>query len=73
MTHHLNNSPPVLSDLRQVERLGEVDKIENVLLETRSTETLRHQASALGEDHISRLTTDALRNFGPIRESFPTA
>lgn len=40
---HLDNSSPVLGDLGQVKRLGQVDQVEDILLETRTTETLRSE------------------------------
>lgn len=39
-TYHLDDCTPVLGDLGEVQRLGEVDQVEDILLETRSTETL---------------------------------
>lgn len=43
-THHLNNGTPVLGNLGKVERLRKVNQVENVLLETRTTETLQQNA-----------------------------
>jgi len=39
-TDHLNNRSPVLGNLGQVQRLGQVDQVEDVLLETGTTESL---------------------------------
>lgn len=36
---HLDDGTPVFGDLGEVERLGKVDKVENVLLEARATES----------------------------------
>lgn len=38
---HVNNLAPVSGNLGQVQAFAEVDKVENILLETRSTETDR--------------------------------
>lgn len=40
VAHHLNNSAPVLGDFGKVEGFRQVDQIEDILLETRTTETL---------------------------------
>jgi hypothetical protein len=70
---HLDDSAPVFSDLGEVERLGEIDQVEDVLLEARTTETLRR--SDPHHKLLARMqrTTEALRNLGPTRESLPTA
>lgn len=46
---HLNNGEPVLGNLGKVEGLGKVDKVENVLLEARTTESNR-SLEELGAD-----------------------
>ena len=38
--HHVDHRTPVLADFGQVKRLGQVDQVEDVLLEARTTETL---------------------------------
>jgi len=52
---HLDNSSPVLGDLGQVKGLGKVDQVEDILLETRSTETLLIRTAQLG---LSAMTYD---------------
>jgi hypothetical protein len=70
---HLDNGAPVLGDLGEVERLGKVDEVENVLLEARTAKALVTCQPVSVSEPSRALTTDALRNLGPTRESLPTA
>lgn len=61
---HLDNCVPVLGNSGEVERLRKVDQVEDIFLETRSTETNR-RFQELGTD--SRISTDGVGDFINVR------
>lgn len=73
---HGDDLAPVVGDLGKVERLGEVDEVEDILLEARSCVRV---ASAAGrresssERNAPPNPTEALRKREPIRVSSPHA
>lgn len=54
---HIHDLAPVRSDLRQVEALAEVDQVEDILLEARSTETDRGAEELVAN---TRIETDSV-------------
>ena len=63
---HLNDLAPVRRDLGEMQALGEVDQVENILLEARSTKA-DGRLEELGAD--TRVTADGVRNLVDVRAS----
>lgn len=63
---HLHNLPPVRCNLRQVQALAEVDKVQNILLEARTTEADR-RPQELGSN--SRVETNSMCDFVDVGAS----